>query len=656
MVRKMKFLLRLVLAPALFALGLSAPAAAQDAAEVAALERGLELMRSGDWDGALAAAGPPGSVARDIVQWNRLRASRGEFSESLDFLRRNPDWPGLALLRERSEKTIPEDASAAAVLDFFIAQKPETGLGSLRFAQALWDTGAKQEAMAEAIRGWTSFGLSQEEEDQFMVDWPQTLASHHWARMDMLLWRGLTAQAERQMARVDAAQQALARARIALRNDENGVDALIAAVPTNLASDPGLAYERFLWRARKGRNADAIELLLERSDTAASLGRPEAWASWRSVLARWAMREDDGRTAYRIAASHQIADDSEDRSELEWLAGYIALRKLGDAETALRHFRDFKGGVESPISLGRAGYWEGRALEALGRAEEARAAYTRAGQHQSAFYGILAAEKAGIAMDAALTGAETFPGYQQAAFWNTTVMQAARLLLAAEERYLAERMVIQLSEGLDRTGLGQLMQWAEDANAPYLQLKLAKYALRFHGTLLNRPYFPTPEIGSGNRTVTRALEMAIARRESEFDPGARSGVGALGLMQLMPGTAQDMARRLDIDHAPARLTSEMAYNTRLGSEYLAYLIEQFGRNPVLIAVAYNAGPGRARSWSERMGNPGDPAIDVIDWIEHIPFTETRNYVMRVTESLPNYRARLTGQTEAIAFTQELKRR
>jgi len=656
MVEKMKLLLRLVLVPMLLVVGLSLPVSAQDAAEVAALKRGLDLMRSGDWDGGLAAAGPPGSVARDIVQWNRLRASQGDFSETLDFLRRNPGWPGLALLRERSEKTIPENANAAAVLDFFIAQKPETGAGSLRFARALWDTGAKQEAMAEAIRGWTSFALSPEEEDQFMVDWPQTLARHHWARMDMLLWRGLTAQAERQMPRIEAGQQALARARIALRNDENGVDALIAAVPANLADDPGLAYERFLWRARKGRNADAVELLLARSGSAASLGRPDSWASWRAVLARWAMREGDGRTAYRIASSHRITEDSESRSELEWLAGYVALRKLNDGETALNHFRDFKGGVESPISLGRAGYWEGRALEALGRTEEARAAYARAGQHQSAFYGLLAAEKAGIAMDAALTGSETFPGYRQAAFWNTSVMQAARLLLAAEERYLAERMVVQLSESLDRTGLGQLMQWAEDADAPYIQLKLAKYALRYHGILLNRPYFPTPEIGPGNRTVTRAMEMAIARRESEFDPRARSGVGALGLMQLMPGTAQDMARRLNIDHAQSRLTSEMAYNTRLGSEYLAYLIEQFGPNPVLIAVAYNAGPGRARSWSERMGDPRDPSVDIIDWIEHIPFTETRNYVMRVTESLPNYRARLTGQTEAIAFTEELKRR
>jgi len=656
MVRILKLALKNILLPLALLGGLGGPLTAQSAAEVAALERGLELMRAGEWDAALDAAGSRGSIGRDIVQWNRLRASKGSFSESLDFLRRNPGWPGLALLRERSEKTIPEGADAATVLDFFLVQKPETGWGSLRFAKALWDTGAKQEAMAEAIRAWTSFSLSEEEEAQFMVDWPKTLARHHWARMDMLLWRGLTAQAARHLPRIDDSHKALANARIALRDDKPGVDGLIGHVPSALADDPGLAFERFMWRSRKGRNADAVELLLARSGSASSLGDPQAWANWRLVLARWAMREGNGQTAYRIAASHQIAEDTDDRDELEWLAGYIALRKLGDAETALRHFTTFKGGVESPISLGRAGYWEGRALEALGRTDDARAAYSRAGRHQTAFYGLLAAEKAGLAMDPALTGSETFPGYKQAAFWNASVMQAARLALAAGELYLAERMVVHLSESLDRTGIGQLSQWAEDANAPHLQLMLAKYALRFHGILLNRPYFPTPEIGRGNRTVTRAMEMAISRRESEFDPGVVSGAGARGLMQLMPGTARDMAKRLDISYEQGRLTADMAYNTRLGSEYLAYLIEEFGRNPVLRAVAYNAGPGRARSWSASRGDPRSSSVDVIDWIEHIPFTETRNYVMRVTESLPNYRARLTGKTEPIRFSQELTRR
>ena len=185
---------------------------------------------------------------------------------------------------------------------------------------------------------------------------------------------------------------------------------------------------------------------------------------------------------------------------------------------------------------------------------------------------------------------------------------------------------------------------------------MAKYAIVYHGRVYPRPYFPTPDIGRGNRTVPRALELAIARRESEFNPGVTSGVGAMGLMQLMPGTAKDMARRLDIAYTPARLHDGYEYNTRLGSEYLAYLIETHGQNPVLIAAGYNAGPGRVRQWIERYGDPRSGNVDVVDWIETIPFDETRTYVIRVTESLPNYRARLTGETAPLRFTEELKRR
>ncbi|HHB80936.1 MAG TPA: lytic transglycosylase domain-containing protein, partial [Aliiroseovarius sp.] len=369
----------------------------------------------------------------------------------------------------------------------------------------------------------------------------------------------------------------------------------------------------------------------------------------------WAMREGKARTAYQVAARHHLAEGA-DRNALEWLAGYIALRKIGDAQTALGHFRAHKAGVQSPISLARGGYWEGRALEALGRDSEARAAYEAAGQHQTAFYGLLAAQKAGLAMRSDLTGGQTYPGYRAASFWGTSVMEAGRLALAADELYYARRFVAHLMERLDATETGQLMQWAEDSGAPYLELSLAKYALLYHNRLYTRAYFPTPDIGRGNRSVPRALELAIARRESEFNPRVVSGVGARGLMQLMPGTARDMAKRLDIAYDAERLTEGFSYNTRLGSEYLAYLIETFGRNPVLIAAAYNAGPGRARRWIAAYGDPRSAGVDIVDWIESIPFDETRNYVMRVTESLPNYRARLTGRTEPIRFVEELKRR
>ncbi|MCI2399747.1 lytic transglycosylase domain-containing protein [Aliiroseovarius subalbicans] len=626
---------------------LALPVTAQDGGLAVALNK----MRADDWDGARAAA--QGDLARDVIEWNRLREGLGSFAEARAFLTRRPDWPGLKYLRKRSEVAIGAGADPAQVLAFFSDQPPQTGNGALRYAQALAATGNGQEAKEQIILAWISLSIDREEEAAILAAYGDTLRPFHWQRLDKLLWNGSRHEAPRMFDRVSTDHRALAEARYALRRKRDGVNALIDAVPAALKDDPGLAYERFLWRASKGRNQDAADLALERSTSAASLGEPEKWASWRRVLARWSMRDGQARQAYRLAANHHLSGGS-NQNDLEWLAGFIALRKLDDPTTALEHFQTFRRGVDTPISLGRAGYWEGRAQDALGNTEAAQAAYAFGAEFQTSFYGQLAAEKAGITMDATLTGAETFADYRQAAFWGDDVMDAARMLLAAGELYLAERFTVHLTESLGRTEIGQLTDWAEAADAPHLQVMIAKRAVK-QGHVLPRPYFPTPDIGRGNRTVPRALELAIARRESEFDPEVVSGVGARGLMQLMPGTASDMAARLDMEYSRPRLTSDPAYNTRLGSEYLALLIEQFGGNPVLISAGYNAGPSRSRRWSEQFGNVRAGSTDIVDWIEHIPFRETRNYVMRVTESLAVYRARLTGKTAPITLSRELKR-
>jgi soluble lytic murein transglycosylase len=269
----------------------------------------------------------------------------------------------------------------------------------------------------------------------------------------------------------------------------------------------------------------------------------------------------------------------------------------------------------------------------------------------------LAAEKAGMPLDPALAGTEDFSGFESASFWDLPIMEAARLAQAVGDTYLAERFVIHLSERLDRHETGQLAAWAESVDAHYIALKIAKYNAGF-GKVLEAAYFPVPEIGKGNPTVPRALELSIARRESEFNHVVKSPAGALGLMQLMPGTAKDMATRIGIPYEPAKLTTDPGYNTRLGSEYLAHLMERYGSNPVLIAVGYNAGPGRANSWSDLNGDPRDPSVDIVDWIEMIPFEETQTYVMRVSESLPIYEARLTGKVPEgpLDFTSLLKRK
>ena len=637
-------------------LSLGAPALAQDPASLAALKRAVALEAEGKWTEALEAAGAPGSVSRDIVEWQRLRAGNGTFAQTVDFLERRADWPGLDLLRTRSENAIPADAIRGDVLRFFAEVKPGTGTGALRYARALWETDQREAAMAEAKRAWTTMSLTASEEAQFMHDWPKTLGELHWERMDMLLWRGLSSQAERHMARVDSEHQALARARIGLRAAAAGVDGLIERVPAALADDAGLAYERFLWRANKGRNEDAIALLAERSVSEASLGRPDEWGRWRRTYARQLMRAGEYQTAYDIAANHYITEGW-NGADSEWLAGYLALRYLDKPEQALAHFQKFRTMVDTPISLSRAGYFEGRAYEALGRKDEAQAAYTFGGGHETAFYGLLSAEKAGMPLDPALAGTEDFSGFEQASFWDLPIMEAARLAQALGDTQLTERFVIHLSERLDRHETGQLAAWAESVDAHYIALKIAKYNAGF-GKVLEAAYFPVPEIGKGNPTVPRALELSIARRESEFNHVVKSPAGALGLMQLMPGTAKDMATRIGIPYEPAKLTTDPTYNVRLGSEYLAHLMERYGENPVLIAVGYNAGPGRANTWSDTNGDPRDPSVDVVDWVELIPFEETQTYVMRVTESLPIYEARLSGKAPEgpLDFTSLLKRK
>ncbi len=625
---------------------------AQDGGAVSALQKAVQHARSDNWSEALATAKVGGGLVRDIVEWHRLRRGEGSFEDTRTFLARHPDWPGLKYLRKQSEETIPHRYDPEKVLAFFKPQPPQTGRGALRLAEARTATGASGLARDGIILAWTTLSLDEEEHDAFVARYGDALKSYHWDRLDMLLWRGETTEATRMLPLVGKDQQALASARLALRKKKNGVDALIAAVPDALASDPGLAYERFLWRASKGRNQDAVDLLLERSKNAMTLGHPERWASWRRVLARWSMREGKAQQAYQLAAFHHLSGGS-NQNDLEWIAGYVALRKLDDPITALEHFRTFRLSVDTPISMGRAGYWLGRAHEAAGDAVAAKAAYELGGEYQTSFYGLLAAERAGMAMDPSLTGAEPFPPVIQAGFWGGTVMEAARLLQAAGERYWAERFAVHLAEGLNREEIGQLGAWAESVDEPHLQVMIAKQAARV-GITIPRPYYPTPDIGRGNRTVPRALELAIARRESEFDPGVMSGVGARGLMQLMPGTASDMAKRLDMPYSKSRLITDPEYNTRLGSEYLAKLIEDFGMNPVLVSVAYNAGPTRATRWTKQLGDVRASETDIVDWIEHIPFRETRNYVMRVAESLPVYRARLTGKTEPLSLSKELK--
>ncbi|MEM9249890.1 MAG: lytic transglycosylase domain-containing protein [Pseudomonadota bacterium] len=622
------------------------------AAAAAAMTSALEHVRADDWRSADVAALPAGPVARTIVEWYRLRDGDATFDDYLAFFERHSDWPDAARLRAAAETTIPPGLRPERVLDFFAGRVPETPTGVLRLIEAHDAMNHVGDAEALAVLAWRTMVLGQEAEAALLARFPELLAPHHEARLDELLWQGAENAAARMGPRVSEGWQVLAAARLALADRRPGVDALIEAVPEALRDQPGLAYERFNWRARRGFREGAVALLRAHSTEPEALGRPARWANWRRIYARMAMREGDPETAYALASRHFLVEGAS-FADLEWLSGYLALRFFEDPELALFHFDRFETAVETPISLGRAGYWRGRAYTTLGLEAEAQAAYSQGAQWQSSFYGLLSAEALGMDFDAALIGREALAPFEGSAVAESSVFEAAELLIAGGQPWRAEQFVRHLASVLEPDEVGALGAALLDAGEIHIALRMAKRAAR-NRIIAPEAYYPlTPDIDA-DLPVERALALAVARRESEFDPVVVSPAGARGVMQLMPGTASDVSRALGIPYDREGLTADPAYNIRLGSTYLAGLIERFGPAPILVAVGYNAGPGRAVDWVALNGDPRSAGTDLVDWIEMIPFRETRNYVMRVTESVINYRARLSGDAGPVQMLDYLR--
>lgn len=580
--------------------------------------------------------------SRAITDWLRLRGEQGTFDECIKFLKIYFDWPGLKLLRKRCEQNIPRGGAPEKVIKYFSMQKPQTGTGSLRYAEALIKSGRSFEASQEIKRTWKDFDLDEEEHNAYVERNSLTIKNLHYLRMDSMLWQGFTESASRMLPLVGENWQALARARIALRKNRPRVNYFINLVPKEISNDPGLAYERFLWRLRNGHWNGAIEIIIERSASEKILGQPLAWADWRRVLAREMMRSGQFELAYRIASKHYLRKGP-DFADLEWLSGFIALKKLTIPETSLVHFKNFSDVVDTPISLGRSGYWLGLTYKALNDEENSQKYFSESTKSLSSFYGQLSVNflKEPDLID--MSGREVLTDWRDSRFSKSSVLKAAIQVSRAGSSYLTERLLVHLSEKSTREEFIKLAGFAAELGETHVSLMITKQAAR-EGFQIFRTYYPLelPHNIKFNNKFEKILPLSIIRRESEFDPEVISPVGARGLMQLMPKTAQEMAGKIGVPYSRKRLISDPTYNVRLGIAYLNELSERFGGNIILVAAAYNAGPTRLDRWLTMFGDPRSENIDVIDWIEDIPYRETRNYVMRVAESLLPYEARLKG--------------
>ncbi|MEP6019504.1 MAG: lytic transglycosylase domain-containing protein [Paracoccaceae bacterium] len=613
----------------------------------------VEAAIRGNWDAAAQIAARDGAVAADVIEWMRLRAGRGTYEDVIAFLERRQNWPGEPLLKKRSEAVVLRQ-SDSRILAFFDKEPPATAQGVLGHAAALSRAGQSGEAEANIVVAWRSMRMSDSEQALFLAEHESILKDHHSARLDRMLWDGSGADARRLYDLVSPAQVALAKARLGLKNQSKAVDALIAAVPKPLVDHPGLARDRFGWRVQKGRWDDAKDLIIKQSRSTEALGLPEYWSRQRRSLARDEMRDGDPVKAYQIASRHFLVEGS-DYADLEWLSGYIALHYLKDAELALIHFQNHAAAVLSPISLGRAGYWVGRAWDDLDDPEKAKSAYQTGAKFQTSFYGILAAERAGVPFDVAFANSAPTQDWRTSDLAKNDVFQAGLLLHASGQLTMGERFWTHLAESLGEEEASLLGQAAIDISEPHTAVMIGKRVAQ-RGLTLPGPYYALHPLAEVDLPIATDLALAIARRESEFDPSVQSGVGARGLMQIMPATGKEVAQSLGItDHTTSRLIDDPAYNARLGSTFLSQLAGRFDGNVILMSAAYNAGPSRPIRWMKLYGDPRQDRrnFDVVDWIEHIPFRETRNYVMRVTESLPIYRARLGQNPLPIPFSQEL---
>lgn len=598
----------------------------------------------------LARKGKPIDTA--IVDWIRLRNGGGTAAEIHAFLQTYPDWPGLPYMQEAGEAQLSEQ-TPEFILRYFAQRPPQTGTGMLALAQAYAVQADTPSATAIAQRAWISFQLSPDLESAFLSQFSKDLAPLHAARLDFALWQNWQDTAQRALGRVSGEDALLGQARLALLQGKSGVDDAIEQVPDAFKHQSGLVFDRFRYRYNKRALRPSTEaFLIENSISSVRLGDPIEWERYRKILSRDATEAGRHQVAYRIAAQHFISDPAE-AAQLEWYAGFVALERLSDPARASVHFRNFIDGVATPISLGRGYYWLGRSYDAMGRHDLAQIAYGEGTRYNSGFYGQLAQH----ALDGAPPTAHPAPpplrGDQS--LWASNVLRAGLRLIEIGEDALAERFLTHLAEGripYDQQRLADMALRLED---PHLALRIAKRAAS-EGVILDEAYYPLHPIAQMTHPVPTPLVLSIARRESEFDYTVSSHAGALGMMQLMPKTAQHVAAGLGRDVDVGTLRQDWQLNTKLGAAYLHELAQEFDNNIPLIAAGYNAGPSRAHQWIKRFGDPRDPAVDVIEWIESIPFEETRNYIMRVMEAVPIYREKLGGTRHPVPLDQELQAR
>jgi len=603
------------------------------------------------------------SLLSDLMMWQYLTShgSPGKFDEAIKFLGKRGDWPKRNEITKRAEETIPSAMTPEEVV-FHITNMggPISAMGHARYGEALLKSGHKEAGILSLRAIWVEGNFTRSQEKNFYKRNKKLLSKKdHIDRLDRLIWEKRYYPAKRQIWKVGEDQRKLAIARIWLMRKEGNVDKAIGDVPSHLKNDDRLMYERLRWRRTKGKFEGAVEIL---DKAPAKVSHPEKWWVERAYLARLALRKKKPEIAYRISSKHSLLPESAaEYSDAEWISGWIALRFLNRPTDAKKHFENMIKAVNYPVSLARGTYWAGRAEEALGNIDGAQNQYKQAAQYPTTFYGQLGKLKIShpklnnnISEKLPDNGAFLDPEVQidssDAAIINThPLARVIRILGELNEQKRMRPFVLALDK------MGNTDSWHEAiaeiaaANGRMdLSLRIRKKAHQTGAPMHTNAYpaINPPKLRKGT-TIETPLVLAVIRQESAFYPGARSGAGARGMMQIMPATAKKVSKSVGLSFSRDKLLQDPNYNMVIGQTYLASLIKEFEGSYILAIAAYNAGPNRARKWIRDHGDPRDKKTDTVDWIEMIPFNETRDYVHRVIGNLHVYRQKIGGKQVAL---------
>lgn len=630
-------------------------------ADRSAFEDAYDAASRHDWPRALEIATRiHHPVASKIITWAYLSAddTTPAFDELVQFIQANPDWPLQETLLEKAEKALPDTMPPARLIAWFAGQEPLTGEGMVRLGTALIAQGDKEYGERWLKRAWSTHDFTDIEQSTIYATYKDYLKGQPTVdRVDYLLWSYNFDQAQMLLTELPGSEQRIDEVRIALMKQASDAPAKLAALSSSEQTLPSILFERARYLRRAGQDDDARAVLLSVADPD-KVPYPEKWWIERSYQARQALDERKYDDAYALL-SHTGLDKGGDYADAEWMAGWVALRFLNKPKLALAHFEALENNVTYPISLARAEYWAGRAAEAMGDSATAIKSYSDAAAFPYTFYGELAGSSALLASHTLdLSPTPALDDSKWGSFVNSELVTAIRLLKEIDgERYMRTIGYYLADKAETPEDIVLIAELFREIDKTAISVRVAKRASYQHTLLTDYlyPVIPMPRFAGVGQPPEPALVLGFIRQESEFNPKAVSAAGAIGILQLVPSTAKLVARKNGIAYSGAAQLTDPDYNLKLGMAHISDLLDYYNGSYILAAAAYNAGTNNVDAWIQSAGDPRSSGVDPVDWIEAIPFTETRNYVQRVLENTEVYRQRIADRPVALALVTDLRR-